>query len=171
MAAARKRTARPKAKKNTTSRTGARAKHTSRAKGRPRAKPSKPARPPGGAGDNGRSIRIRMYRVGFGDCFLVSLPGTPTAHILVDCGVHSRGDLKTMPKVVDDIAAETGKRLDLIIASHAHQDHVSGFSKCKEAFRQFSVGEVWLPWTEDPNCTAHECSLLCSSPSISTRPV
>jgi len=142
-----------KAKKtNKASRVVPRRKPASRAKGRGRAKPSTPARRKGGAGAGGRAIRIRMYRVGFGDCFLVSLPaeGKP-AHILVDCGVHARGDLKTMPKVVEDIAAQTGKRLDLIIASHAHQDHVSGFSKCKDTFRQFSVGEVWLPWTEDPS--------------------
>ena len=142
MAAARKRTAPAKAKK--TSRPGTRRNPTRRAK--------PPARRKGGAGAGGRTIRIRMYRVGFGDCFLVSLPAEgKQAHILVDCGVHARGDLHTMPKVVDDIAVETGKRLDLIIASHAHQDHVSGFSKCKETFRQFSVGEVWMPWTEDPS--------------------
>ena len=50
---------------------------------------------------DGKSIRIRMYRVGFGDCFLLSIPtakGQSTdrqQHILVDCGVHSRGDIGT----------------------------------------------------------------------------
>jgi hypothetical protein len=38
-----------------------------------------------------------------------------------------------------DIAAQTGKRLALVIASHAHQDHVSGFGKQKALFQQFSV--------------------------------
>src|SRR6266481_5199584 len=36
-------------------------------------------------------INIRMYRVGFGDCFLLTLAGQ--YHILVDCGVHSKGNI------------------------------------------------------------------------------
>ncbi|HEY1629804.1 MAG TPA: MBL fold metallo-hydrolase [Rhizomicrobium sp.] len=108
--------------------------------------------PPPPAAGSARAIRIRMYRVGFGDCFLVSLPtDTRTAHILVDCGVHPQGDLHTIPAIVADIAQETGKNLDLIIASHAHADHISGFSKQRDLFRQFKVGEVWMPWTEDPD--------------------
>jgi beta-lactamase superfamily II metal-dependent hydrolase len=97
------------------------------------------------------SIRIRMYRVGFGDCFLISLKGEAgAAHILVDCGVHFRGDIETIEQAVEDIARETDRKLAIVIATHAHQDHVSGFAKCAGQFKSFSIGEVWLPWTEDP---------------------
>lgn len=107
---------------------------------------------PAGGSRSGEGIRVRMYRVGFGDCFLLTLPTEGgTANVLIDCGVHSRGDLKTMPSIVADIEKETGGRLELVIASHAHQDHVSGFGKAKDTFRKFSVSEVWLPWTEDPD--------------------
>jgi beta-lactamase superfamily II metal-dependent hydrolase len=92
-----------------------------------------------------------MYRVGFGDCFLLSLPvGGSLAHVLIDCGVHSRGDIGTMQQIVDDIAQQTDKRLALVVATHRHQDHISGFGRHKGEFKQFKVGEVWLPWTEDP---------------------
>jgi len=96
-------------------------------------------------------IRIRMYRVGFGDCFLVSLPvDGGYKHMLVDCGVHARGDIGTMDQVVADIAQETGGKLAVVIATHAHQDHISGFAKGKETFKGFAeVGEVWMPWTEN----------------------
>lgn len=101
--------------------------------------------------DKRPSIRIRMYRVGFGDCFLLSLPkGEGQAHILIDCGVHQRGDLKTIEKAVENIREETGGRLDIVIATHAHQDHISGFARCAEAFAGMEIEEVWLPWTEDP---------------------
>ncbi len=92
-----------------------------------------------------------MYRVGFGDCFLLSLPiDGSSAHILVDCGVHSQGDIGTMQQIVEDVADQTGKRLALVVATHRHQDHISGFGRYEREFKQFKVGEVWLPWTEDP---------------------
>jgi beta-lactamase superfamily II metal-dependent hydrolase len=98
-----------------------------------------------------------MYRVGFGDCFLLSLPEETgrsagrNYHILIDCGVHAQGDIGTMEKVVDNIAEVTYGSLDIIVASHAHRDHISGFGKCADAFSKFKIGEVWLPWTWDEN--------------------
>jgi beta-lactamase superfamily II metal-dependent hydrolase len=98
-----------------------------------------------------KNIRIRMYRVGFGDCFLVTLPGTGQKphHILIDCGVHPQGDIKTMAGVVGNIVSETGGEMDLIVAKHAHQDHLSGFGSRAQDFRKMHVREVWLPWTEN----------------------
>jgi beta-lactamase superfamily II metal-dependent hydrolase len=96
------------------------------------------------------SIRIRMYRVGFGDCFLLSLPqidGT-YKHFVIDCGVHGQGNINTIEDAVDDIAKETDKKLAAVIATHSHQDHISGFS---DKFTEFEIGEVWLPWAEDLN--------------------
>jgi beta-lactamase superfamily II metal-dependent hydrolase len=93
------------------------------------------------------SIRIRMYRVGFGDCFLVSFPDDQ--HVLVDCGVHVSGDIGTLSAVLDDIVTETGRRLAMIVVSHAHEDHISGFLRGEAIFRNFEIGEIWLPWTED----------------------
>jgi beta-lactamase superfamily II metal-dependent hydrolase len=98
------------------------------------------------------TIRIRMYRVGFGDCFLVSLPvGDGHVHVLVDCGVHAKGDIGTIRDAVTDALAEAQNKFAIVIATHAHQDHISGFAKCDAQFRAMeSVGEVWLPWTENP---------------------
>jgi beta-lactamase superfamily II metal-dependent hydrolase len=95
-----------------------------------------------------------MYRIGFGDCFLVTLAGTH--HILVDCGVHNRGNITVngdslIHKAFENIQQVTGNKLDILIATHAHQDHVSGYGTFADAFRQFDIGEVWMPWTEDPN--------------------
>jgi beta-lactamase superfamily II metal-dependent hydrolase len=106
---------------------------------------------------NQREIRIRMYRVGFGDCFLLSLPedtGQSAGrynHILIDCGVHAQGDIGTMENVVNNIAEVTDGSLDIIVASHAHRDHISGFGKFADAFAKFKIREVWLPWTWDEN--------------------
>lgn len=102
--------------------------------------------------NNAPSIRIRMYRVGFGDCFLVSFPlaSGEATHILIDCGVHPGGDAGVMPQVVQDIATETNRRLALVLVTHNHKDHVSGFASCEQDWHSFQVDNVWLPWTENP---------------------
>src|SRR5207248_1121738 len=92
-----------------------------------------------------------MYRVGFGDCFLLSLPvARETRYILIDCGVHSQGDIHSLKEVVANIASVTGRKLAVVIATHAHQDHLAGFDKYADEFTKFEIGEVWLPWTWDP---------------------
>ena len=101
---------------------------------------------------NGPQIAIRMYRVGFGDCFLIRLPGPE--HILVDFGVHSKGNIRLngeslIDKAFENIRKVTGGKLAIVIATHAHQDHVSGFGAYAEDFGKFDIREVWLPWTED----------------------
>ena len=112
-------------------------------------KTKKPTKPPA-FGSN--TLRVRMYRIGFGDCFLVSfpIPNLPNAethrHVLVDCGVHNSGDLDMIDRAVDHIGATTGKKLAIVIATHSHQDHISGFSN---KFTSFEIGEVWLPWCEN----------------------
>src|SRR5581483_7618181 len=97
-------------------------------------------------------VRIRMYRVGFGDFFLVSVPaaaGGGFAHILVDCGVHAH-DLGAMPDAVAQMKADTGGQLALVIMTHRHADHISGFASQKETFADFKVERVWMSWFEDP---------------------
>ena len=103
-----------------------------------------------GASGSPKGLRVRMYRVGFGDFFLVSVP-TPAGakHILIDCGVHAK-DAHSIEAAVDHMAQDTGKELALIIVTHRHADHVSGFSKCKDAFKQFKVERIWMSWYEDP---------------------
>lgn len=98
--------------------------------------------------------KVRMYRQGLGDCFLITLPkenGDPY-YILIDCGVilGTPGAADQMTAVVNDIIATTHGHVDLLVATHEHWDHLSGFVQAKDAFSRLKVGEVWLGWTEDP---------------------
>src|SRR5262249_4392398 len=100
--------------------------------------------------DGVESLRVRMYRVGFGDFFLVTVPSpTGDQHILIDCGVTSgrtgNGDIKTIKSAVRHMAEATNKRLALIIVTHRHQDHIIGFSRCADQFAEFQVDAVWMP--------------------------
>lgn len=100
------------------------------------------------------SVRVRMYRQGLGDCFLLTFSneGTP-AHVLIDCGVlKGTPDSATrMREVAENIRDTTGGHLDVLVATHEHWDHVSGFLQAEEVFEGLTVGEVWLAWTEDPD--------------------
>lgn len=104
-------------------------------------------------------LRIRMYRVGFGDFFLMTVPtGDGPQHILIDCGVTpgktKKGDIGSIKAAVAHMAGETAKKLALIIVTHRHQDHIIGFSRAAEIFNDFKVGAIWMSIWEteyDPN--------------------
>jgi len=70
--------------------------------------------------------------------------------VLVDCGVHARGDIGTIADVARDVEQQCGGKLAVVIATHEHQDHLSGFAKCADVFSRIEVGEVWMPWVLDP---------------------
>jgi beta-lactamase superfamily II metal-dependent hydrolase len=91
-----------------------------------------------------------MYRVGFGDFFLLTVPSKAgPQHVLIDCGVTKgktgTGDIGTIKAAVAHMAKETGRKLALIIVTHRHMDHIIGFSRCKEEFEQFEVDAIWMP--------------------------
>jgi beta-lactamase superfamily II metal-dependent hydrolase len=119
-----------------------------------KAAPEKPApvtRPHPQTDNQGAAgIRVRMFRVGFGDFFLLSVPTRDgDKHILIDCGVHAK-DLGTIQAAVAQMIADCGSELALVIMTHRHADHISGFAKCSDAFRQVAVDRVWMPWFENP---------------------
>ena len=113
-------------------------------------------------------VRVRMYRQGLGDCFLVSLlpaEGAPF-HLLIDCGVilGTSNAAAKLQQVVEDIIATTGGEtgegfVDVLAVTHEHYDHVAGFVLAGDLFApagrrtagKLAAGEVWFAWTEDPD--------------------
>lgn len=102
-------------------------------------------------------VRVRMYRHGLGDCFLVRFPKDDggSFNLLIDCGLIGVAEepRTTMQKVVADIASACGNHIDLAIMTHEHWDHASGFStqQAQDAFDKIDIDEVWYAWTEDPS--------------------
>jgi hypothetical protein len=101
------------------------------------------------------SAKIRMFRLDeLGDCFLVTFSsGASTSHLLIDCGSFRNGgpSIQRLHRVTKAIAASVGGHpIDVVVGTHQHNDHVSGFVHCEDAFRQIGVREVWLSWLDNP---------------------
>lgn len=107
------------------------------------------------------SVRIRMYRPGLGDCFLLTFrDGGHAHHVLIDCGVYpgTPDGPDRLRRIAEDIRSETGGRLAATAITHKHGDHVNGFEYARETFEGMNLGDVWLSWTEDPDQSeAREC--------------
>ena len=100
-------------------------------------------------------IKIRMYRQGLGDCFLLTLPGKDGPfYVVIDCGVVLGTDgpgIQKLHDAVQDISTVTKNKIDLLILTHEHWDHVSGFKQARDLIdNKWTVKEVWTAWTEDP---------------------
>lgn len=103
-----------------------------------------------------------MYRHGFGDCFLVRFFDQQkcTFSMVVDCGLKLNDQVPgiTLTNVVDDIAARVNKNpgdnrpeLDILVITHEHWDHVSGFHPDAKLFDGFKIEKIWMAWTENPD--------------------
>jgi hypothetical protein len=104
---------------------------------------------------NGDSrVKVRMYRQGLGDCFLITLPGKNRNpyYLMIDCGVvlGTPDAAAKMRNVVKNIAATTNNHIDLLLVTHEHWDHLSGFIQARDYFAGLKVDKVWFAWTEDP---------------------
>jgi hypothetical protein len=102
-------------------------------------------------------VRIRLYRHGLGDCMLLRFAKTDsddTFNVLIDCGLITVAEQprEKMQAVANDIHQACQGRLDVVVMTHEHWDHVSGFhpTQARDIFDSMEIGEVWYGWTEDP---------------------
>lgn len=86
------------------------------------------------------TLTARYLDVGQGDSELVQLPDGKV--MLIDAGEPDQGS-----KVVSDIKALGISRIDYLVATHPHADHIGGMA---DVIRTFDIGEVW-----SPNATAN----------------
>lgn len=107
---------------------------------------------------------LRTYQVGFGDCFLFSILYSDSSerHILFDFGTTELPKyLQTqegiwMSKIAKSIKDRCKGNLDVVVATHRHADHISGFSVNKKGIGSGKIIAdcnpklVVQPWTENP---------------------
>ncbi|AXY76807.1 hypothetical protein D3H65_23660 [Paraflavitalea soli] len=142
----------------------------SKATGKVDKKPVKKAAPAatapvtGGATAKADSVSVRMYAHGFGDCFLLTFLSKekPVYRMLIDCGMLT-GDTDRLRQVIDHIKTDCGGRLDLVVQTHEHKDHISGFNlrdKNKNLlWDAIKVDRVWLAWTENTGSNGDDLAI------------
>jgi hypothetical protein len=99
--------------------------------------------------------KVRMYRMGTGDCFIVKFYAAEKEKftMMIDCGVWRRSTAELRP-YMEDLKKHVNGKVDLLIVTHEHVDHVSVFDLCKDVFiKDFEVKKVWMAWTEDDSLT------------------
>jgi hypothetical protein len=111
-----------------------------------------------------KSVEIRTYQVGFGDCFLLSFVygEKDKRHVLIDFGTtglpgRTAKPSTHMPKIakhIRSVCAPAG--LTALVATHRHADHINGFGTDGKTGKSGSIIAslkpklVLQPWTEDP---------------------
>lgn len=94
-----------------------------------------PAPAPSAAEPAPASLKAHFIDVGQGDSAFIELPDGKT--MLIDAGVPDAG-----PTVVSYLKSLGCTRIDYLVATHPHADHIGGLPAVISAF---DIGEVWAP--------------------------
>lgn len=109
---------------------------------------------------------VFTYQVGFGDCILIRFTYSDgrQVHVLNDfgtTGLPENAERDLLVRIADDIRDKTGGKLDIVIATHRHADHISGFATKSggkgpgDIIRALKPEIVIQPWTEAPNAAVN----------------
>jgi hypothetical protein len=107
-------------------------------------------------------VTVYSFNVGFGDCFLLRFDyprPERDRHVLIDFGSFPKpgwAPSDFMERTADLIADRCDGKLDAVVATHRHADHISGFATAADGRGSGDIiaglepDVVVQPWTEDP---------------------
>jgi len=106
-------------------------------------------------------VSLRMHQVGFGDCFLLTFgydraldDDRDERHVLIDFGStrwpDEDGDHVVVARAIEK---RCGGKLDAVVLTHRHKDHLSGFGDpvAGPIIAGLKPRVVVRPWTENPD--------------------
>ncbi|NPV92419.1 MAG: MBL fold metallo-hydrolase [Firmicutes bacterium] len=94
-------------------------------------------------------LMLHVIDVDQGDSMLLQFPGGET--MLVDAGTTGHGR-----EVVSYLKSQGVKRIDYLVATHPHEDHIGGMS---QVVREFEIGRIFMP-RKTTNTSSFERLLL-----------
>ena len=120
------------------------------------AQQAEPISPPMRAAPAG-TLRVHYVDVGQGDATVWEMPDGSL--VLYDCGPPARDaqSNRLVRYLRDTLGRAPGSRIDALIASHGHLDHIGG---CEEVFTTYEVAEVFEAWYEGADAPASYRRLL-----------
>ncbi|MBK8504080.1 MAG: hypothetical protein IPL46_18855 [Saprospiraceae bacterium] len=96
-------------------------------------------------------VVVRMYKLGTGDCFTLKFykGNRISFRMMIDCGCWKRSFDEIKP-FVKELIKDMGGKLNVLVVTHEHLDHVLGFQAAKELFmKDLKIGEIWMGWPEN----------------------
>jgi competence protein ComEC len=111
-----------------------------------------------------KNLKLTFIDVGQGESILVEFPGRKK--MLIDGGGHPEGTFDIGEQVVSPFLWAKGiKKIDYLVLTHAHPDHLNGL---KAVARNFRIGEYWETFSPLENDPYTEFKRLLSS-SVSRK--
>jgi len=85
--------------------------------------------------ENSGRLTVHFIDVGQADCILIQFPDEQVA--LIDGG--NRDDAENVVRYIEKLGVE---KIDYLLATHPHEDHIGGLP---EVIKQFEIGKIYMP--------------------------